>query len=300
MLMLVMSIAQPSHAQSWLITGNSGTSPTTNFVGTRDSKALVFRTNNIERMRVLPNGRVGIGSSASQAGFALTVNPASAGNGLYINDPGGGYFALGTKSGNTGEGFRMNISSTSNPFAAIRGHTDGNGFGVLAEATGPVGFGAEGLFISKFWLWAGTGNATTYAAYFSGDVFCSGSYVGSRPEYETKHSRVFGGNECHKSIAPKTVPIPTGWIFSIDEPTEGYHCGLVAQDVEQVLPDLVKDTRFYPAKATPLSESDGLQNSKALNFKALNYIELIPIMIKALQEQQQEIEELKRIVESRK
>jgi hypothetical protein len=61
-----------------------------------------------------------------------------------------------------------------------------------------------------------------------------------------------------------------------------------------------KRHEVFPSKAMPLSENDGLQNSEALNFKALNYTELIPIMIKALQEQQQEIEELKRIVESRK
>ena len=34
------------HAQNWLLTGNAGTNPTTNFVGTKDAKALAFRTNN--------------------------------------------------------------------------------------------------------------------------------------------------------------------------------------------------------------------------------------------------------------
>jgi len=34
------------HAQSWSLTGNSGTTPGTNFLGTKDSKALMFKTNN--------------------------------------------------------------------------------------------------------------------------------------------------------------------------------------------------------------------------------------------------------------
>ena len=34
------------YAQSWLLTGNAGTNPSTNFVGTKDGKALAFRTNN--------------------------------------------------------------------------------------------------------------------------------------------------------------------------------------------------------------------------------------------------------------
>ncbi|HNS41343.1 MAG TPA: hypothetical protein PKN22_01175 [Taishania sp.] len=48
---------------AWKITGNAGTNPTNNFLGTTDNQALVFRTNNTERMRVLANGNVGIGTS---------------------------------------------------------------------------------------------------------------------------------------------------------------------------------------------------------------------------------------------
>jgi len=36
-----------TNAQSWLLTGNSGTKAT-NFLGTTDDKALVFRTNNMK------------------------------------------------------------------------------------------------------------------------------------------------------------------------------------------------------------------------------------------------------------
>lgn len=50
-------------ANAWKITGNAGTTPGTNFLGTSDAQHLVFRTNNIERMRVLSNGRVGIGTT---------------------------------------------------------------------------------------------------------------------------------------------------------------------------------------------------------------------------------------------
>ncbi|MGE3800518.1 MAG: hypothetical protein AB7H80_05815, partial [Candidatus Kapaibacterium sp.] len=44
----------------WLLTGNGGTNPATNFLGTTDAQALVVRTNNVERFRVDPVGRVGI------------------------------------------------------------------------------------------------------------------------------------------------------------------------------------------------------------------------------------------------
>lgn len=49
---------------NWSITGNCGTVPGTNFLGTTDSQALVIKTNNAERVRIMPNGRVGIGTNA--------------------------------------------------------------------------------------------------------------------------------------------------------------------------------------------------------------------------------------------
>ena len=44
-------------AQSWNLTGNSGTNPTTNFIGTTDSQSLILKTNNAEKMRITPEGR---------------------------------------------------------------------------------------------------------------------------------------------------------------------------------------------------------------------------------------------------
>jgi hypothetical protein len=48
----------------WGLTGNTGTNPATNFLGTTDNQALSFRTNNTEKVRINTNGNVGIGTSA--------------------------------------------------------------------------------------------------------------------------------------------------------------------------------------------------------------------------------------------
>ncbi|MBX9809265.1 hypothetical protein K2X92_02670, partial [Candidatus Gracilibacteria bacterium] len=47
----------------WAIAGNAGTDPLANFVGTTDSIPLVFRTNNVERMRMTSTGSLGIGTN---------------------------------------------------------------------------------------------------------------------------------------------------------------------------------------------------------------------------------------------
>jgi len=50
---------------AWTLTGNTGTNPATNFLGTTDNVGLRFRTNNSERLVIDNTGRVGIGGSLS-------------------------------------------------------------------------------------------------------------------------------------------------------------------------------------------------------------------------------------------
>src|SRR5215471_7877829 len=70
------------HAQSWSLTGNAGTSPAVNFLGTTDSKALALRTNKVERMRISASGLVGIG--LNNPTLAKLVTNGSVGNTLAI------------------------------------------------------------------------------------------------------------------------------------------------------------------------------------------------------------------------
>ena len=51
-------------ASEWALTGNAGTTPATNFIGTLDAQDFVSRTNNTERMRITSAGLLGIGTSA--------------------------------------------------------------------------------------------------------------------------------------------------------------------------------------------------------------------------------------------
>lgn len=57
-------IADLSEASSnWSLSGNSGTNPATQFIGTVDGQPLVIRTDNTERLRVDATGNVGIGTN---------------------------------------------------------------------------------------------------------------------------------------------------------------------------------------------------------------------------------------------
>ena len=53
--------------KAWLLTGNAGTNPAANFLGTTDNQDVIFRTNNTEKVRLLTNGNVGIGITSPNA-----------------------------------------------------------------------------------------------------------------------------------------------------------------------------------------------------------------------------------------
>ena len=74
---------------------------------------------------------------------------------------------------------------------------------------------------------------------------------------------------------------PVTWFWK-KQPERGIQLGLIAQEVEPVLPELVT------------SDKEGDQ------IKRLNYIGLLPIVIKAMQEQQRQIEQQQQEIETLK
>jgi hypothetical protein len=56
----------PDTTNDWHVTGNFGTNPATNYIGTNDAQDFVIRTNQIEKMRVKSAGAVGIGTTVPQ------------------------------------------------------------------------------------------------------------------------------------------------------------------------------------------------------------------------------------------
>lgn len=66
----------------WLLNGNAGVTPATQFLGTTDNNRLVFRTNNIERATIQTNGNVGIATNAPNVRLAI----GGVGGNIYATD----------------------------------------------------------------------------------------------------------------------------------------------------------------------------------------------------------------------
>lgn len=63
--------AGPLPFDNWSLSGNWGTNPSSNFIGTKDNAGLIVKTNNTERMRITENGRVGIGTATPTAALQI-------------------------------------------------------------------------------------------------------------------------------------------------------------------------------------------------------------------------------------
>lgn len=75
----IFTLTSPDRTD-WTMTGNAGTNPALQYIGTSDNKDVVFRSNGVERFRLLANGQVkfvGLGDGILKAGGGgiITAQP---------------------------------------------------------------------------------------------------------------------------------------------------------------------------------------------------------------------------------
>lgn len=135
-----------------------------------------------------------------------------------------------------------------------------------------------------------------YAGYFNGDVYIAGSLTStSDAAKKTNINELTGALSLIGQLKPKTynfIPDP-----DLSLPTEKQY-GFLAQELETVLPDLVKTVETIGNKEV---EIDGEKLNEPVTtgeIKTVNYMAMIPVLVQGMQEQQVLIEaQAKRIEE---
>jgi len=119
----------------WSLLGNGSTNIATDFIGTTDAVDFATRTNNLERMRVISNGRVVINSTTtSQADNLFEVTSTTVGDDAIT----------GNSIGTAGRGVQGNSTLDG---VGIFGYNDGTGIGTIGtnvNTTNTQGIGVLG------------------------------------------------------------------------------------------------------------------------------------------------------------
>lgn len=130
-----------------------------------------------------------------------------------------------------------------------------------------------------------------YAGYFDGNVFINGPANGtgfatttSDEQFKTDVDTLSSVSDLIAQLKPRTFFYDTTNAYGLNfSSTKQY--GLIAQDVELVIPELVSEA-YKPVGVDSL----GNVVTQAINYKTLNYNAFIAILLKAHQEQQTQLE----------
>jgi hypothetical protein len=139
----------------------------------------------------------------------------------------------------------------------------------------------------------GTCSAPDYAGYFIGDVLTTTAYWPSDANLKSNIEDLSDGLSIINQLQPKSYYYNMQSNASMHLPS-GIHYGLLAQDLQSVLPNLVKES-VHPARYDSAGEN---QLYPEIEFRAVNYIEIIPYLIAGMKQQQSQIEALQAIVNS--
>ena len=192
-------------------------------------------------------------------------------------------------------------------YARIRGAD--NAYGVRAKVNDSVD---TTLFDTKQ-SGNGLSGGNVFAGYFEGNVHVTGNitYAGSITDTSDKrlkeNIRIYSGSlNLIKQLQPKIFDWKENYEYSIGKHREGVknEIGFIAQDVEKIIPNLVTDGTLEARDfdmdllGTEMPEYKGKKHQDfTKKFKFLNYEKLIPHLVSAMQEQQEQIEGLQKQIE---
>jgi len=245
-------------------------------------QAFAFGTANGERMRIDSSGNVGIGTTSPAYKLTIDNDAANTNNpALYVKNPNSSTAAVIAEF--VGDSDSIQIKNIGTGDYAIYNSQQSNGI-ALFDGNGGVEIRYNG--------------ATVLEADSNGGVKVTGqlSATGDVVAYSSDE-RLKENIKPIESAVDKIKQLK-GVTFDWNEKSEelGFEpstktndVGVIAQDVEAVFPQLVQLAPFDIG-----SDEDGKATSKSgEDYKTVNYARLTAVLIEAVKEQQQQIDELK-------
>ena len=140
----------------------------------------------------------------------------------------------------------------------------------------------------------GTAGGNTWAFWSDAFTFSMGgaNWIPSDEQLKTDVEEVANASEMLAQLTPKTYRYNSE-AYPFMAFNQGRHYGIMAQDLEQILPEAVREV----TRPADLDE-DGNEVVAAATFKAVNYEALVPLLIASNKEQQERISRLEEMVAS--
>jgi hypothetical protein len=160
---------------------------------------------------------------------------------------------------------------------------------------------AVGSATDNYGLYVSSINATNnYTAYIEGNIYHTGSIISvSDSMFKEDVEGIESSLDIVNSLNPVTYVYKNEYEGVIDLPKEQQY-GFLAQEMERVLPNMVQTVK-KPVFNTDFDKNDPNARPEItgeLVYKGINYVNLIPVLTKAIQEQQAIIDEQEQRIES--
>lgn len=232
-------------------------------------------------------------------------SPQTAGYFDYTANAGGTHISLlglandPTGVANTLVGVRGEAHDSPRTFGGtfVAGNAAGGGqvtigvYGGLFPGTGPYSAGISAGVYGDDWSTGGSGGmGPNWGGFFVGDVgSTTGYYIISDKKLKTNIKPMNNALGKIMQLKPSTYSFRTEEFKGITL-SKGTQMGLIAQELEEVFPELIKETGL------PGRDEDGKIIATGQTIKTVDYVSLIPVLISAMQEQQKQIMEQRELI----
>lgn len=170
-----------------------------------------------------------------------------------------------------------------------------------STTTGATNIGVEAVATAvsttgkNYGIFAEAANAAVnYAGFFNGNVTITGTFIQpSDKKLKTNIQPILSALDKIDALKPVSFNYNSKANSSLKLP-ENSQYGFIAQDVEQILPNLVYDQAIdiYKRNSSPEASKNANKESIKEEFKGINYTGLISILTQGIKEQQQQIQSL--------
>lgn len=306
----------------WALTGDAGTSPTTNYIGTSDAVDFVVKTNNSEAMRFTADGKIGIANTAPEnllhigdgTASVLRIQDGSQANGfILLSDANGNGIWTDPSTLGASDGDWDFVSGTLNTDAVIRSGevtianssaTDNSQMIDVDNgvATGTlIGFGSHEYILD--------GDDKSHFSHDLVPIVNNSISLGTSGNRWDEINTVNGNNslsDLRLKVNVKELPYGLNTLLELRpvsynwkkkfvqpekyaSPYKKKEIGFIAQELQKLLPEVVNSEQWVAKRNKENKLVHVKENTPIL---AVAYTDIIPVVVKATQEHQHTIEQI--------